>query len=92
MVGLNLFVAHPWLALLPGAGFAALAVRRHRAIAWAAAGAWLLYAAYETAMSRRILCSGECNIRVDLLMLYPALLLLSIIACLVARRVRPAES
>jgi hypothetical protein len=40
---------------------------------------WLLYAAYETAMRQRWLCSGECNIRVDLLLLYPALLLVTLI-------------
>jgi hypothetical protein len=31
-------------------------------------------------MKLRILCSGECNIRVDLLLFYPALLVLSAIA------------
>jgi hypothetical protein len=31
-------------------------------------------------MKLRWLCSGECNIRVDLLVLYPLLLLVSLIA------------
>ena len=35
---------------------------------------WLAYSAYEFLMYRRVLCSGECNIRVDLLLIYPALL------------------
>jgi hypothetical protein len=35
---------------------------------------WLSYAGYEFLMYRRILCTGECNIRVDLLLIYPALL------------------
>jgi hypothetical protein len=35
---------------------------------------WVAYAVYEFLMYRRVLCSGECNIRVDLLLLYPALL------------------
>ena len=35
---------------------------------------WLLYAVYETGMQQRWLCSGECNIRVDLLLIYPLLL------------------
>lgn len=35
---------------------------------------WLLYAVYEYFMYKRVLCSGECNIRVDLLLIYPALL------------------
>jgi hypothetical protein len=41
---------------------------------------WLLYAAYETGMQRRWLCSGECNIRIDLLAIYPALLVASLAA------------
>lgn len=36
---------------------------------------WGLYAAYETGMHQRWLCTGECNIRVDLLLIYPILLL-----------------
>jgi hypothetical protein len=36
-----------------------------------------LYAAYETGMQQRWLCTGECNIRVDLLLIYPILLLAS---------------
>ena len=36
---------------------------------------WLLYAVYETGMQRRWLCSGECNIRIDLLVIYPVLVL-----------------
>lgn len=47
---------------------------------------WLLYLAYEYGMRWRILCSGECNIRVDLLLLYPALLALSIFAAVSALR------
>lgn len=41
---------------------------------------WLLYAVYETGMQQRWLCSGECNIRVDLLLVYPLLLVASAVA------------
>ena len=37
--------------------------------------AWLLYALYETGMQQRWLCSGECDIRIDLLVIYPGLLI-----------------
>jgi len=87
---IGIFVASPWLALLPTLTFAALGHRRHRAAAWVAAAAWLLYAAYETAMARRILCSGDCNIRVDLLLVYPILLMLSVAAAISAIRPRHA--
>jgi hypothetical protein len=52
-------------------------------IVWRAAGnrrflglalLWAAYAAYEYLMYARVLCTGECNIRVDLLFIYPALL------------------
>jgi hypothetical protein len=35
---------------------------------------WLAYAIYEYLMYARVLCSGECNIRIDLLVIYPVLL------------------
>lgn len=41
---------------------------------------WGVYAAYESLMLTRVLCSGECNIRVDLLLIYPFLLVVSIAA------------
>jgi len=64
------------------------AYRRRRVLVCVAAIAWLVYAVYETAMARRILCSGECNIRVDLLLIYPLLLALSLAAVAAAYRAR----
>jgi hypothetical protein len=43
-----------------------------------ASGAWLMYAPYEYLMHARVLCSGECNIRVDLLILWPVLAILAL--------------
>jgi hypothetical protein len=88
---LSILIVSPWLALLPALAFAAIGYRSHRTAAWVAAVVWLLYAVYETAMKRRILCSGECNIRVDLLLLYPFLLVLSLIAVIIAIRGRRGE-
>ena len=73
-------IVTPWLAVIPGAVFLALYPASRRRLVLAAAVAWLLYLPYEYAMKLRILCSGECNIRVDLLLLYPALLVLSLAA------------
>ncbi len=64
-------IVFPWAALLPALLLAVLYRRRGTRMALAAAWAWGLYALYETLMYYRILCSGECNIRVDLLLLYP---------------------
>ena len=72
----------PWAAV-PGVVYLLLFLRVRNRLLLAAAVAWLLYLPYEYAMKLRILCSGECNIRVDLLLIYPALLLLSLAAAFV---------
>lgn len=77
---LGVFIQWPWLALVPIAAFGALYARSRASSALAAALAWLGYLSYEYAIKLRWLCSGECNIRVDLLVLYPLLLLVSLIA------------
>ena len=70
-------IQQPLLAALTGGLFLVLFAGSRKRLVLIAAAAWLLYVPYEYAMKLRILCSGECNIRVDLLILYPALLLLS---------------
>ena len=82
----GVFIPQPWLALVPAAVFVGLYRLSRRRPAAVAAFAWLLYAFYEYAMHRRWLCSGECNIRVDLLLLYPVLILLSLAAAVLAVR------
>jgi hypothetical protein len=87
---LGIFVGFPFLALLPATLFAALYFRCRRVPVLLAALAWLAYFPYEQAMKMRILCSGECNIRVDLLLFYPLLVLLSVLALVAfVRRGRP---
>lgn len=85
---LGIIIAHPWLALLPATLFGMLGYRSRRVFPCAVAVMWLLYTGYEEAMKRRILCTGECNIRIDLLLLYPVLLTLSVIAGITAVRGR----
>jgi hypothetical protein len=77
---LGIFIQWPWLALVPVAAFGVLYARSRAGSALVAALAWLGYLLYESAIKMRWLCSGECNIRVDLLVLYPLLLLVSVIA------------
>lgn len=77
---LAIFIAWPFLALVPAVAFALAFLRCRKAVVLVAALAWLAYLPYEYAMKLRILCSGECNIRVDLLLFYPVLLLLSAFA------------
>jgi len=80
----TIFTTQPWLALVPAAVFLVLYRLSARRLPAFAASAWLLYAVYEYAMQRRWLCTGECDIRIDLLLLYPVLLLTSIAAVIVA--------
>ncbi|MGH7702860.1 MAG: hypothetical protein ACREMO_07175 [Gemmatimonadales bacterium] len=74
------FIEHPWLAMVIGGVLLGLGRWRARRIAIVAGGLWVLYGLYETGMRLRWLCSGECNIRVDLLMLDPLLALATLVA------------
>jgi hypothetical protein len=92
-VPLSVFISRPLLALVPAAVFALLYRASGRRLAAAAAVLWILYTPYEYGMHRRWLCTGECNIRVDLLLLYPLLWIVSLAAViagiLAIRRPRP---
>lgn len=82
----GIFIIWPWLALIPSVIFLALYRMSGRGVVAAAAFMWCLYSIYEYTMFRRWLCSGECNIRVDLLLIYPVLILLSLVAMFAAVR------
>jgi hypothetical protein len=89
---MSIFIRFPWIALLVAAMFGLLwALRRLSAIAVAAI-LWALYALYEFLISFRILCSGECNIRVDLLLIYPLLAIATVIALSAAIRATPKNT
>ena len=91
MSAMAVFIEYPLLAAVIGGLLLGLGRWMRRRTAVGAGILWLLYAAYETGMRQRWLCSGECNIRVDLLLIYP-LLLLALVAAVVSllrRRVVP---
>ena len=68
-----IFIEYPLLALAIGAVLLALGRLARRRVGVGAGIAWLLYGLYEFGMRQRWLCSGECNIRIDLLVIYPLL-------------------
>jgi len=72
------FIAYPWAALIVAAVFAILHVRRRRRMLAVTGIAWLLYAFYEYMIHYALWCDAECNIRVDLLLIYPVLIVLSL--------------
>ena len=84
-----ILIEWPLLALIPLALFLALFVWSQSRAAIVVSLLWGLYVPYELAMKHRILCSGECNIRVDLLVLYPFLIVTSVLALVSAVRAGP---
>lgn len=76
----GIFIPYPYIALIPAIIFGLLYFKSKNKTVLAAAVLWLVYAVYEELMLLRILCSGECNIRIDLLAIYPILFVLSAIA------------
>ena len=91
---MSIFIQYPLLTLIPALMFAALFRLTHRPFVVAVAFAWMFYGIYEYLMHDRVLCSGECNIRVDLLLIYPVLAVASVVALIVAAaslRPRPRD-
>jgi hypothetical protein len=70
-----ILVEYPGLAAVVGAVLVGLGRLRRRRVAVGVGAVWLLYAVYEFGMKQRWLCSGECDIRIDLLVIYPVLLI-----------------
>lgn len=81
---LALFIAYPWAALIVGGLFLALFRQRKRVSILFSGLLWTGYSGYEYLMRTRVLCSGDCNIRIDLLLIYPMLILISALACVQA--------
>ena len=77
---LGIMIAYPWLAFATAGVLVALWLWRRARSAAIAAALWIAYGVYETLMLMRVLCTGECNIRVDLLLFYPVLLVATLVA------------
>ncbi len=80
---MTVLIEYPFLALAPAVLFFALFLISRVRLISVTAILWLAYLVYEYAIRFRLLCSGDCNIRVDLLLMYPVLIAASI-ASLVA--------
>jgi len=84
------FIQWPLAALVPAAVLGLAFLKNRKRLLGVTALLWLGYAIYESLMKARVLCSGECNIRVDLLLISPVLWILTIIAVIqFFRRRRP---
>ena len=85
------FIQWPLAALLPALLLGAAFFIKRRTLIGISALLWLGYAIYESLMKARVLCSGECNIRVDLLLITPVLWILTIAAIIQFFRRRPSD-
>jgi hypothetical protein len=70
-----IFIEYPALAAAIGVVLFVLGRRSRRRLAVGVGIAWLVYGLYEFGMKQRWLCGGECNIRIDLLVIHPVLLI-----------------
>ena len=73
-----ILIEYPFLALVPAVLLLYLFSVSKAKLILAAGLSWLAYVPYEYAMKLRLLCSGECNIRVDLLLIYTLLIALTL--------------
>lgn len=85
-----ILVQYPYLAAIIGIVLLGLGRRTCHRTATGVGIIWLFYALYETAMQRRGLCTGECNIRIDLLVIYSVLLISLVAAGVSLLRPSPA--
>jgi hypothetical protein len=81
-----ILIVYPWLALVPAVLFLCLHSALKARMILVTGIAWLAYVPYEYGMKLRLLCSGECNIRVDLLLIYPFLVALTLAGLIVLAR------
>ena len=82
------FIEHPLLAAVIGLLLVALGRSVHRGLAMTVGVMWLIYSLWEFAIKQRWLCRGDCDIRVDLIFIYPVLLIGSV-AALVSLLIKP---
>jgi len=68
---------YPLTALLIGAGFYLSYLKNRGRALMVAAICWWLYLVYECLIFFKVICSGDCSIRVDLLVIYPLLAVIS---------------
>ena len=74
------FIEHPLLAAVIGILLVTLGRVLHRGLTTTAGVMWLMYSLWEFAIKQRWLCRGDCDIRADLIFIYPLLILGSVAA------------
>jgi len=83
-----IFIEYPLLAAAIGLLLVGLGRWPHRGLAMTVGVMWLIYSVWEFAIKQRWLCRGDCDIRADLLFIYPVLLVGSV-AAVVSLLIKP---
>ncbi len=83
-----IFTEYPLLAAAIGLLLVGLGRWTHRGLAMTVGVMWLIYSVWEFAIKQRWLCRGDCDIRADLLFIYPVLLVGSV-AAVVSLLIKP---
>jgi len=79
-IALGIFIIFPLGAALIGIIYLRMSYKLKAIFSFITGLLWVAYSIYEYLMYVRILCTGECNIRVDLLVIYPLLIVASLLA------------
>lgn len=87
---IGIFIEYPLLAAAIGVLLLGLGRLMHRWLAMVAGIMWLLYSLYEFAIKKRWLCTGDCDIRADVVLIYPILLLGTVVA-VVSLLIKPSR-
>jgi hypothetical protein len=88
-----IFIKYPLLAAAIGLLLVGLGRMIHRGLVMTVGVMWLVYSLWEFAIKQRWLCRGDCDIRADLIFIYPVLLVGSVAAAVsLLRRPRPPQA
>ena len=79
-MALGILIIFPLGAAIIGAFYIRMFLKLKNITAIFTGVLWVLYSIYENLMYTRVLCTGECNIRIDLLLIYPVLIVLSLVS------------
>ena len=79
---MGFLIEYPGVAAAIGIVLLGPGLRARRPLVVGAGILWLLYGLYEFGVQQRWLCTGECNIRIDLFIIYP-LLLVALVAAVI---------
>ena len=85
---IGLLTIFPFGATIIGLICIGMYFKKRARFALAAGITWIIYSIYEYLMYTRVLCTGECNIRIDLLIIYPVLFLLLLATAVSYFRIR----